>query len=273
MTQEAVGRIVIVTGAARRLGAVVARHLAGQGWRVVIHHHRSEAEAVGLADELVEAGRHAVAIEGDLALPDPGDVLVAAARAAFGGPVSGLVNNASLFAHDDPSDVTSAAIDRHMAVNLSAPSLLAAAVARQDDLGGDPGSGAIVNILDQKIANLNPDFYAYTCSKLALAGATRMLAQAFGPRISVNAVSPGLTLPSLDQTEAEFRAVAAINLLQRPVDPQAIAQAVGFLLSSRGISGQNIFVDNGQRFLPRARDVMFATRDLAGKAGQGAMHG
>lgn len=259
MRGQGADRTVIVTGAARRLGAVIARHLAGEGWRVVVHHHHSEAEAALLVDELASAGSHAVAVEQDLAAPDAGEILISASRAAFGGPVLGLVNCASLFAHDDPRDVTSAAIDRHMRVNLSAPSLLAAAVARQDDLR----NGAVVNILDQKIANLNPDFYAYSCSKLALAGATQMLAQALGPRIAVNAVSPGLTLPSLDQTEAEFRQVASINLLKRPVDPAEIARAVSFLLSCWGITGQNIFVDNGQRFLPRNRDVMFATRGAA----------
>lgn len=259
MNMAGAGRIVIVTGAARRLGAIIARHLAGKGWRVVIHHHRSEAEALALASELTQTAGQGIAIEQDLAAADAGDTLIAAARGAYGGPVAALVNNASLFAYDHPPDIGRDAIDRHNAVNLAAPSLLAAAMARQDDLA----SGAIVNILDQKIANLNPDFYAYSCSKLALAGATTMLAQAFRPRITVNAVSPGLTLPSLDQTDEEFRTVAGHNLLRRPVDPVEIARAVSFLLDCREITGQNIFVDNGQRFLPRDRDVMFATREEA----------
>ncbi|PTS81587.1 short-chain dehydrogenase, partial [Sphingomonas sp. HMWF008] len=146
--------------------------------------------------------------------------------------------------------------ERHYAVNLSAPVLLASALAVQDDLA----EGAVVNILDQKLANPNPDFFSYSCAKFALGGATTMLAQALGPRIRVNAVSPGLSLPSADQTEAEFAAAAARNLLRRPVDPQDIARAVAFLLEARGVQGQNVFVDCGQRFLPRTRDVMFEDR-------------
>jgi len=245
--------VAIVTGGARRIGAVIARRLAGAGWRVVVHHHRSTAEATALVAEL---GGDAVAVEQDLAAPDAADALLAATRAAFAAPVTGLVNNASLFAHDYPPDVGAASIDRHHAVNLRAPVLLAAALARQEDLV----RGAVVNILDQKIANLNPDFFAYSCAKIGLAGATVMLAQALGPRIAVNAVAPGLTLPSADQTLEEYRTVAAINLLERPVDAAAVAGAVAFLLGARGVHGQTLYVDNGQRFLPRARDVMFATR-------------
>lgn len=131
--------------------------------------------------------------------------------------------------------------------------MLASALAAQEDVA----DGAVVNILDQKIANLNPDFFSYSCGKLALSGATSMLAQAFAPRVRVNAVSPGLTLPSGDQTEEEFAAVASANLLRRPVEAAAVAQAVAYLIGSRGVTGQNLFVDCGQRFLPRARDVMF----------------
>lgn len=245
--------VAIVTGGARRIGAVITRRLVGGGWRVVVHHHRSGSEAAALVAEL---GREVVAVEQDLAAPDAADALLEAARAAFAAPVTGLVNNASLFAHDYPPDVEAASIDRHSAVNLRAPVLLAQALARQDDLA----RGAVVNILDQKIVNLNPDFFAYSCAKIGLAGATVMLAQALGPRIAVNAVAPGLTLPSADQTEDEYRTVAAINLLQRPVDAEAVADAVAFLLGARGVHGQTLYVDNGQRFLPRSRDVMFATR-------------
>ncbi len=245
--------VVIVTGAARRIGASIARRLAYEGWRVAVHHHRSGAEAEALVHEI---GPDAIAIEHDLADPQAGAALVRQTSVAFGAPVMGLVNNASLFAHDFPPDVDAAAIARHGAVNLTAPVLLAEAIARQSDLP----RGAVVNILDQKIVNLNPDFFAYSCSKLALAGATVMLAQALGPRIAVNAVAPGLTLPSADQSEDEYRTVAAINLLQRPVATDAIAGAVAFLLRAHGVHGQTLYVDNGQRFLPRPRDVMFATR-------------
>ena len=245
--------VAIVTGGARRIGAVIAAHLVGSGWRVVVHHHRSAADATALVARL---GPEAVALDQDLAEPDAAEALLLAARSAFAAPVTAIVNNASLFTHDYPPDVDAAAIDRHHAVNLRAPVLLAEALARQDDLA----RGAVVNVLDQKIANLNPDFFAYSCAKIALAGATVMLAQALEPRIAVNAVAPGLTLPSADQTDDEYRTVAAINLLRRPVPAEAVADAVAFLLVARGLHGQTLYVDNGQRFLPRARDVMFATR-------------
>ena len=246
-------RTVIITGGARRLGAAIAQRLALSGWRVAIHHHQSSAEA----DAVVRAiGRGAVALRQDLEAADAGARLLAAARTAFGAPVTAIVNNASLFDYDTPPVVTADSLMRHHAINLSAPVMLANALAQQDDLA----QGAVVNILDQKLANLNPDFFAYSCSKASLASATAMLAQALGPRIAVNAVAPGLTLPSADQTEEEYAAVARINLLQRPVAADAIAQAVAFLLSARGVQGQTLYVDNGQRLIPRSRDVMFATR-------------
>jgi len=247
---------VLVTGASRRIGAVIARHLAGKGWRVAIHHHHSPDDAQALAAELGADKGGACVVTGDLACAETAPRLVAEVRAAFGAPLMGLVNNASLFTYDRPPIIKAAALRAHMAVNLDAPVLLAMALAAQDDLA----AGAVVNILDQKVANLNPDFFSYSCGKLALAGATAMLAQTLGPCIRVNAVSPGLSLPSLDQTEAEFLAVAGENLLRRPVEVSAIAEAVDFLLTARGIHGQNIFVDNGQHFLPRDSDVMFETR-------------
>lgn len=244
---------VIVTGGARRIGATIARRLAADGHLVVIHHHRSVDAAEALAAEI---GQGAVAIEQDLALADAGPRLIKAARAATGRPVSGLVNNASLFEHDFPPLRSGEAMARAMAVNLTAPVMLASAMATQDDLK----RGWIVNILDQKLANLNPDFFSYSCSKAALAAATVMLSQALAPRIAVNAVAPGITLPSHDQTAEEFEIVAGINLLGRPNKPEQVADAVAFLSTCQGISGQTLYVDHGQHFLARDRDVMFSTR-------------
>jgi NAD(P)-dependent dehydrogenase (short-subunit alcohol dehydrogenase family) len=243
-----VARTVLVTGGAKRLGAVIARQLAADGHRIVVHFLGSGGEAQRLADEI-----GGVTVAGDLADTAAIDGLFATARAAAGGAIDGLVNSASAFEYDTPPTLDPALLARLYAIGCSAPVLLASALARQDEVS----DGAVVNILDQKVVNLNPDFFAYTAGKLALAGATTMLAQALGARIRVNAVAPGLTLPSGDQTEEEFEAVASDNLLRRPTDPGDVAAAVSFLLGARGLNGQTLFVDGGQRFLPRDRDVMF----------------
>ena len=204
---------------------------------------------MALADEVGAAG----VVAGDLANSAAIDDLFARARVVAGGPIDGLVNSASTFRYDTPPTIDRALLAELYAVGHSAPVLLACALARQDDVE----DGAVVNLLDQKVANLNPDFFSYTSGKVALTGATGMLAQALGRRIRVNAVAPGLSLPSADQTPEEFRAVASENLLRRPVDPDDVADAVAFLLKTRGVSGETVFVDCGQRFLPRERDVMF----------------
>ncbi|AJP72342.1 SDR family oxidoreductase [Sphingomonas hengshuiensis] len=248
---------VLVTGGARRIGAAIAREMAARGHAIALHHHHSPEEAEALATELRGSGAASVCVlSGELADPATPAALIAAARAQLGGPIAAVVNNASLFAFDRPPIADYALLDRHMHINLAAPVALAMAMAAQDDLD----DGAVVNLLDQKLANLNPDFFSYTCSKLALEGATTMLAQALAPRIRVNAVSPGLTLPSLDQTADEFAQTARQNLLERAVDAGDIARTVAHLIETRSITGQNVFVDCGQRFVRRDGDVMFSTR-------------
>lgn len=248
---------VLVTGGARRIGAGIARRLALRGHGVAIHHHNSPGEAHALCRAIADAGGNACVVSGELADAATAPALIEAAREALGGPVNGLVNNASQFAFDALPITDFALLDQHMRVNLGAPVALASALASQEDLD----SGAVVNLLDQKLANLNPDFFTYTCSKAALAAATEMMARSLAPRIRVNAVSPGLTLPSLDQTAQEFSEHARQNLLQRPVALDDIAATVEYLLTCQSITGQNVFVDCGQRFLQRDSDVMFEGRE------------
>jgi NAD(P)-dependent dehydrogenase (short-subunit alcohol dehydrogenase family) len=244
-----VTRTVLVTGGAKRLGAIIARRLAAAGHGVVIHYGTSQARAETLAAEIGALG----IVQGDLADTTSIDDLFARARRVAGRAIDGLVNSASAFEYDTPPDLDPALLERLYAIGHSAPVLLASALARQEDLR----DGAVINLIDQKVANLNPDFFSYTGGKTALAGATVMLGQALGPRVRVNAVAPGLSLPSGDQSAAEFEAVARRNILQRAVDPDDIAAAVAFLVEARGLQGQTIYVDGGQRFLPLARDVMF----------------
>lgn len=253
MMPAALPRTVLVTGGARRLGAAIVRRLAKDGCGVVIHHNSSADEAEALVRDIRDDGGRAVAILGDLADPRAVDGLFQRACDAAGGEIDGLVNSASSFLYDRPPEIDPSLLLQLSAINLGAPAALASALARQPGLT----RGAVVNLLDQKVANPNPDFFSYSCTKFALAGATTMLAQALGPTVAVNAVSPGLTLPSGDQTDAEFVAVASQNLLRRPVGVAAVADAVAFLLGARGLTGQNLFVDCGQRFLLRDGDVMF----------------
>ena len=248
---------ILVTGGARRIGAEIVRRLAARGHQVALHYHRSAQAAEALADTLRATGGRVELVSAELGDPTATRALIAQAAEALGGPVEGLVNNASRFAFDQVPITDYDLLDLHMHVNLGAPVLLASALAEQPDLE----AGAVVNLLDQKVANLNPDFFSYSCSKIALHGATEMLARALAPRVRVNAVSPGLSLPSLDQTSEEFGAASRENLLQRPVAVGDVAATVEMLLTTPSITGQNVFVDCGQRFLPRDGDVMFATRD------------
>ncbi len=241
-------RSVLVTGGAKRLGAAISRACAAAGWRVVVHYGASHDEAEALAAEI-----GGVAVGGDLA--DVGDLFARAVDAA-GGAIAGLVNSASLFEEDRPEAIDAALAARLYAVNCTAPALLASALAAQPGLEG----GAVVNLLDQKLANPNPDFFSYSLTKYALAGATEMMAMAFAPRIRVNGVAPGLTLPSGGQSEAEFGRVARENLLRRPVGADQVAAAVVWLLDARSVTGQTIHVDSGQRFVRREGDVMFEGR-------------
>ena len=239
---------VLVTGGAKRLGAAIARGVAAAGHHPVIHYATSRDEAEALAAEL--GGR---AVHGDLS--DAAALPALFASAATDGPIDALVNSASLFEEDRPEAIDPVLAVRLHTINCVAPAMLASLLAAQRR------DGAVVNLLDQKLANPNPDFFSYTLSKYALAGATTMMAQAFAPRVRVNAVAPGLTLPSGDQTVEAFARVAGDNLLRRPVGAEAVAEAVTYLIGARSVTGQTLFVDCGQRFVTRDGDVMFEEHD------------
>lgn len=251
---------VLVTGAARRIGAAIARDLAGRGHGVVIHYRTSAVEAKALQAEIAAAGGKAALCAADLDQPAEAETLIDRAAIAIGEPLTGLVNNASLFAFDRAGDVTREGMERHFRTNLLAPVLLARHLVRQLPEGA---VGAIVNLLDQKLANPNPDFFSYSLTRYAMAGATTMMAQDFAGRCRVNAVAPGITLPSGDQSEEEFQRTGTANLLGRLSSAEYVADAVAMLLGNPAVNGQCIWVDGGQRFMNQPRDVMFMGRDAA----------
>ncbi|MFL6858731.1 MAG: SDR family NAD(P)-dependent oxidoreductase [Allosphingosinicella sp.] len=237
----------IVTGGARRIGAALVRALAGDGWHVLIHCHRSLAEAKALAAELGNAS----VIAADLADPRASDAIIAALEPLP--PARLLVNNASLFAHDGADDFTVEGWEAHMAANLRAPALLSRAFAR---VAAPPA--VIVNLLDAKLAAPNPDFFSYTISKFGLAGLTELHARAWAARdIRVCGIAPSVTLVSGPQSRDNFDAVHGLNALGRGVRVEEIVAALRFILATPTLTGQTITLDGGQRFLGLARDVQF----------------
>ncbi len=248
---------VLVTGAAQRLGREIALGLARAGHDVVVHYHRSAEAAAATVADIEALGRRAVAVGGNLA--DAAERARVFEEAAMALPLDGLVNNASLFEFDSPGHFDPATLERHLAPNLVAPIDLAA---RLHDHLGEGGRGFVVNLLDQKLENLNPDYFSYTVSKYGLLGATRMMAAGCAPRLRVAAVSPGITLASGGQTEEEFETAHRLTPLGRSSTTADIVRAVVFLAGAPAITGVNLIVDGGQHLVPLARDVMFIAPHL-----------
>jgi NAD(P)-dependent dehydrogenase (short-subunit alcohol dehydrogenase family) len=248
-TADAAPQAALITGAGRRIGACIARSLALAGWRVAVHFGTSATQAREVSAEIRAAGGAAVAVGGDLAdAAVPARILDAAIDAL--GPVTCLVNNASLFVEDTLETLETAVWDRQHAVNLRAPMLLAQAFAQRlpDGLGGN-----IINIIDQRVLAPSPEFLSYSLSKAGLFAATPMLAQALAPRIRVNGIGPGPVLPSIYQDQASFADEVRTTLLGRATPPDEIAAAVRFILDAPSLTGQMIALDAGQHLSRRSR--------------------
>ncbi|MGB7298688.1 MAG: SDR family oxidoreductase [Burkholderiaceae bacterium] len=249
-------RAVLITGAAKRLGREIALGMARSGWDVLVHYHRSADEAQQTVLDIRQLGRQASAVGADLA--DPAEVaglFEAACTALPSSPLRAVVNNASIFRQDTPADFTPASFQLHLGPNLAAPMQLAQRLYQHL---GDKERGVVVNILDQKLDSLNPDFFSYTLTKHGLLGATRMMAQAFAPQLRVVGVSPGLTLPSYLQDGKAFDAAhQRAALLDHSSRPEDIVAAVVFLASQPAITGVNLTVDGGQHLMGLNRDVSY----------------
>lgn len=233
---------VLVTGGAKRIGRAICLALADAGYDVAVHYRDSAEDAEALAEAMAASGRRAAALGADLGEEAETTALIGRAAEILG-PVTALVNNASLFERDEALTTTRESWDAHMAVNLRAPFVLIQAMARALPAGV---RGAVVNIIDQRVWNPTPHFTSYTLSKAGLWTLTQTLALALAPAIRVNAVGPGPVLPSARQTEADFRRQAESQPLGLGGDPGQIAEAVRFLLAADAVTGQMIAVDGGQ---------------------------
>lgn len=232
----------LITGAARRIGRAIALRLARDGWTIGIHCLDSRPEADALAGEIASADGRAYVVRADLRDDAAcGEMMAHAAQEA--GPVRCLVNNASVFERDDVESVTRESWDRHMTTNLWAPLLLSRTMAANLPPGSE---GDIVNIVDQRVVNLPPGFVSYTASKAGLWALTQSLALALAPRIRVNAIGPGPTLPSPRQSDRQFARQAAAMPLGRGAGEREIARGVRYVLDSPSMTGQLILLDGGQ---------------------------
>jgi len=260
MTQDTLAldraRVALVTGAGRRIGRAIALGLAAAGWDVAVHYRHSEREADEVAQAIRALGQRAAILDCDLA--DEAAVRALPGRAAAAvGPLTCIVNNASLFEYDNATSFSPALLAAHMSANLAAPLLLAQALHAATP---ENEQAVVINLLDQKLYNLNPDFLSYTLSKAALETATRMLAQALAPRLRIVGVAPGITMVSGDQSEAGFQQAHTATPLGRSSTPQDIADAVVYAAAARALTGTTLVVDGGQHLVPLARDVMFLTK-------------
>jgi NAD(P)-dependent dehydrogenase (short-subunit alcohol dehydrogenase family) len=254
--------VVLVTGAAQRIGRCIALELAACGWEVAVHYRESEAAARQTVAALQAAGARAQAFQADLADQAACEALVPAVRAAFG-RIDAVVNNASLFEYDDLASFSYAAMERAWRANTAPAVVLARALLACGGgagAGKDGAGGAVINLLDQKLWNPNPDYLSYTLSKAALEAATALLAQALAPHLRVCGVAPGVTLLSGAMSGGEFAASQRMTPLQRGATPTDVARAVRFLLEAPAITGTTLLVDGGQHLQPQPRDVMFLAR-------------
>ncbi|WP_171175657.1 SDR family oxidoreductase [Ruegeria sp. HKCCD8929] len=252
----------LVTGAGIRLGHAMALYLATRGYDVAVHYASSEAPAAETVDEIRAMGRKAVTLQADLLDEAQTQDLLPRAVEALGGPVTCLVNNASIFEYDNIQSATRQSWDRHMDSNLRAPFVLTQAMAEQGlqavtDENGEPMAiGLIVNMVDMRVRKLTPEFMTYTIAKMGLWALTRTAAQALTPAIRVNAIGPGPTMRGHRQSDEHFAAQRANTVLERGSNPSDITAALGYFMDAPAVTGQLLCVDGGQHLGWRTPDVL-----------------
>jgi len=264
---------VLVTGGATRLGREICLHFASQSWDVAIHYNHSHASALELKADLSKLFPNikAALFQAELSKEDQVIQLFDDVLQGNGQTLTCIVNNASLFEPDTGLDFTNQLALEQLKVNLLAPMKLGQCLAnfhQNSSVTAHPAiqtSPSIVHVLDQKVFNLNPDYFSYTLSKLALERAVSLQAQSLAPAIRVNAVSPGLMYLSGDQTPENFVTASKVNLLKKPIDPKDVALSCFFMASTQSLTGSTLKVDCGQHLVPLERDVMFMVDELFAK--------
>ncbi|MEL6121158.1 MAG: SDR family oxidoreductase [Pseudomonadota bacterium] len=252
----------LVTGAGKRLGRAMALELAGHGYDVAVHYASSREGADAAVAEIKDMGRAAVALQADLLNEDEMQALLPRAAEALGGPITVLINNASVFEYDNIESATRESWDRHLESNLRAPFVLTQALAAQApeaviDAGGEPvAQSLVINMLDQRIRKLTPEFMSYTIAKMGLWALTRTAAQALAPAVRVNGIGPGPTLRGGRQSEAHFARQRGATVLNRGSDLDDICAALVYYLSAKTVTGQVICVDGGQHLAWQTPDVL-----------------
>ncbi len=249
---------VLVTGGALRLGAAIGETFAQAGWHVLCHYRGSQVDAEAFCVRMRQLGHEVDAVQADLAKPDDCTAMMNTI-ARTGGPLDALVNNASLFIPDTGRDFEVGQAAEQLQVNLLAPLSLTKMLAAMMPTDAE---ACAIHILDQKVFNLNPDYFSYTVSKLALERAVALQAQSLAPQVRVCGVAPGLMYLSGPQTADNFQRAASANLMRRPTDPFDVARTCLFLASTPSITGTTLAVDNGQHLVPLPRDIMFVVDDL-----------
>ncbi len=240
---------VLVTGGAKRLGRAIVLDLAGAGWNIALHYHGSQSEALATADQARALGVTVTTLKADLSKEDETAQLVERAAGEIG-PLSALINSASLFENDDWQSATRQSWDAHMETNLRAPFVLSQAFARQVT-----GKASIINIVDQRVLKPTPQFLSYSLSKAGLFWLTTTLAQSLGPNIRVNAVGPGPTIKNVRQSQEDFDRQREATILKTGAEPADVCSAVRYLLSAEAVTGQMIAVDGGQHLIWQTADV------------------
>jgi len=252
----------LVTGAGKRLGRAMALCLAGRGYDVAVHYATSQDQAEAVAEEIRALGQQAATLRGDLLVEVETQALVDRAADALDGPLNVLVNNASIFEYDTLQTATRDSWDRHIGSNLRAPFVLtqnfAAAVPDPvRDSNGEPvAQGLVVNMLDQRVRKLTPEFISYTIAKMGLWAFTRTAAQALAPRVRVNGIGPGPTLIGAHQSREHFTRQRAATILGRGANPEDITAALRYLLDAPAVTGQLLCVDGGQHLGWQMPDIL-----------------